>query len=1272
VRALPRLSAGEWRDFADSLDLPGRYPAIQGLGVIYAVRDEDLAAFQRGQRAAGPASFTIHPLPGRTLRGPDHAIVTYIEPQTANWRAVGLDSYSEPLRRKALAAARDSGTPQLSRRIILERSGPTQPGSLFFAPIYRRGAHPTNVDQRRANFVGWTVAPLLFDQVLGGVLEDRTGQVRLWLFEGPDTRPENLIYASDSDGAPGSFEIATQLTIAGQTYTLGWQRGPSFPAVARAPGRWSVAIGALAAVLLAGWTGSLLRRRADLERDVRARTENLRDSEERFAKAFRVSPIGMAIRDLETGRYIDVNESCLAMTGYTRAEVLGRTPADIGWVVDTETDAYQRPATQPGAKNLELRFRHKDGRIVVGAYSSEVIRVGGRACLFSVTVDITARQQSEQAVQESEMRYRQLFEAGSDALLLVDCASLQVVDANAAAVRLYGWTRAELLTKSAVDLSAEPMETQAAIEAEPARLNTPIRWHRHKDGTEFPVEVAGNFFLDRGRRMHLAAIRDISDRLAVDRMVRLRGSALEAAASAILITDCNGIIEWANPAFTRLSGWSLVEAVGRTPQALVKSGLHDPAFYQRMWATIAAGQVWQGEVINRRKDGSLRTEEMTITPIRDERDRISHFIAINQDVTERQAAQAALQQEQAFFESLASTIPDRLYFKDRSSRFVRINDAMARFFGLKNPAEAVGKTDFAIFSTEHARQAYLDEQRIMATGLPLIGVEEKETWPDGTVTWVSSTKMPLRDARGAITGLVGLSRDITESKRAHEALRESEEKFSKIFQVAPVAVVITAVEDGAILEANESFLRMSGYTSEEILGRTTVEIGWVDAKARRDLVETLRAHGHIHRTQLFLMAKDGRQVDCLFNGELIEIGGRTRLLSILLDVSESHQLEAQLRQAQKMEAVGQLAGGVAHDFNNILAATMMHLSILQMEPGLTASVRGSLKELEIEAKRAASLTRQLLMFSRRQAMNVQLIDLNGVLANLLKMLRRLIGEHVELVFVGGAESAWVEVDAGMIEQVIMNLCVNSRDAMPEGGRLTISIHPVELTAAEVAGRAEARPGPFINLSFGDTGCGMDAATVKHIFEPFFTTKEPGKGTGLGLATVYGIIKQLQGWIEVASAVGQGTTFSIFLPARSAPASERQTPLPGNIPGGTETVLVVEDDASVRRMVAGTLRVLGYRVLDAANGKAAEKLWAAHADQISLLFTDVIMPEGISGLTLAERFRAAKPALRVIVSSGYSDQLLDLNRLEQADLMRLPKPYTAEELADAVRACLDRV
>jgi len=317
------------------------------------------------------------------------------------------------------------------------------------------------------------------------------------------------------------------------------------------------------------------------------------------------------------------------------------------------------------------------------------------------------------------------------------------------------------------------------------------------------------------------------------------------------------------------------------------------------------------------------------------------------------------------------------------------------------------------------------------------------------------------------------------------------------------------------------------------------------------------------------------------------------------------------------------------------------------------------------------LTRQLLMFSRRTVLEIKVLDLNDVVANLLKMLGRLIGEDIELQFHRESGLPAIEADVGMLEQVLMNLCVNARDAMPKGGRITIATETVQVDEQRATANPDARPGFFVCLSVADTGTGMDEETLKRIFEPFFTTKEVGKGTGLGLATVYGIVAQHKGWVEVASQLGLGTSFRLMLPASTGVVVNSGAAGPRIVAKGHETILLVEDDASVRWMLLQTLETLGYQVFEAGNGQEAMQLWQTHGPQVDLLFTDMVMPEGMTGLELAEKLRTKKPALKIIISSGYSAEVTQLGVATKEGIVYLPKPYELRVLGAAVRDCLDR-
>ena len=510
--------------------------------------------------------------------------------------------------------------------------------------------------------------------------------------------------------------------------------------------------------------------------------------------------------------------------------------------------------------------------------------------------------------------------------------------------------------------------------------------------------------------------------------------------------------------------------------------------------------------------------------------------------------------------------------------------------------------------------------------------------------------------------------------QAEEKLRQREEQFRSLIENSTDLIAVL-LEDGQVVFASPSFLRILGYQPQEITGRKVLEfIERIDHPKVIKALERAALGPHQPLPEVVRFRhQDGSWRVLEASGRLSPgafAPGQVNIVVNARDITERIHLESQLRQAQKMEAIGQLAGGVAHDFNNILAAMLMQTSLMGEQPDLTPESRALLQDLEGQAQRASRLTQQLLMFARRQILHMKPLDLNVVLAELIKMLRRLLGEPIELILRTAPTPAWVNADAGMIEQVVMNLCINARDSMPEGGHLLLAIEALDVDPQAPARHLDARPGRFVCLTVRDTGCGMDETTLKRLFEPFFTTKEVGKGTGLGLATAYGIVKQHQGWIEVESTLGQGATFRMLLPALALPASLSQPSGPEPPPRGTETILVVEDEAAVRAMTALCLRRFGYRVLEAASGPQALEVWQAQGPGIDLLFTDVVMPEGMSGLELAQRLRAEKPSLKAILTSGYNTEMATQGVPTLAGIGYLPKPYPTAALAKAIREALD--
>jgi PAS domain S-box-containing protein len=509
-----------------------------------------------------------------------------------------------------------------------------------------------------------------------------------------------------------------------------------------------------------------------------------------------------------------------------------------------------------------------------------------------------------------------------------------------------------------------------------------------------------------------------------------------------------------------------------------------------------------------------------------------------------------------------------------------------------------------------------------------------------------------------------------ERRRAETALRESEQRFEKVFQASPVGITISTVAEGRYVDVNAAFLRMIGRTREEVIGRTSFDISfWRDPVDRTRVMERLaRGGGAAQELELTVQAKDGAIRHVLVALEQVDFSGTPCVVALVHDISGLKQLEQQLNQAQKMEAVGRLAGGVAHDFNNMLTVITSYGDLLLGDLPAGDSRRADIEEILKAARGAATLTRQLLAFSRQEVIQPRPISVNAIVAGTEKMLQRVIGEDIALESELAAEPSTVLCDPGQLEQIVMNLVVNARDAMPQGGKVRIVTTNATLDEPALRDLPFARPGRYIVLTVSDTGIGMDATTQEHIFEPFFTTKEQGKGTGLGLATVYAVAKQAGGFVGVESAPGEGASFTVFLPAIDAPPTRIEAESPGGLPRGTETVLLVEDATAVRSVIRQVLERLGYAVLDAADGQLALEVAARHHGPIDLVITDIVMP-ALGGREMAERLRKVRPEIRILYTSGYTDDAIVRSGVLDAQFVFMQKPFTPETLAAKVREAL---
>lgn len=766
-------------------------------------------------------------------------------------------------------------------------------------------------------------------------------------------------------------------------------------------------------------------------------------------------------------------------------------------------------------------------------------------------------------------------------------------------------------------------------------------------------------------------MRDVTEQRMAQQALRssetLFRALIENSYDAVELVAADGTILYASPAIVRTGGRTQEEVVGQ--RVFDWSHPDDVKELESKFVTFleSPGASRRVESRYRHKDGSWRWAEATCTNLLHE-PAVGAVVINVHDITERKEAERAVQASNDLLRAVTHGTTDAVFVKDSEGRYLMSNATCTEWLG-GNPAAVIGRTDFDILPSDVAARFRADDLAVMALGQSKT-YEELMPSPFGDRVLFTS-KAPYRDASDAVAGVIGISRDITDRKR----IEEDREKFVALVENAADFISLGTL-DGQVLYVNHSGRRLMGLDDMPTgVGARFEEYGPPEAvvRWRNEAMPQARAVGRWEGEVQFKHFKTGKLLDvqqCIFTVKTPGGAEPLCLATVARDITERKQLEEQLRQSQKMEAVGRLAGGVAHDFNNLLTVINGYSELMLSTLGDHGELRSMLEEVHKAGERAAGLTRQLLAFSRQQILQPKLLDLNEVVTELVKMLQRVIGEDVELVLKPGASVSKIEADPGQIEQVLVNLAVNARDAMPTGGRLTIETRSETLQAGIARDGAEICAGAYVLLNVSDTGCGMSADVLAHIFEPFFTTKEQGKGTGLGLPTVYGIVQQSGGHIEVDTVVGKGTTFRVYLPAAAATCSasdEDATKRPA--PRGKETILLVEDEEGVRGLTQLMLQQLGYNVLAAANAEQALTLSRRSEQKVDLLLTDVVMP-GRSGRALAEQLQGESPSLRVLYMSGYTDDVFVRHGIEHVQAAFIQKPFSVDALAWKVRDVLN--
>ncbi len=734
---------------------------------------------------------------------------------------------------------------------------------------------------------------------------------------------------------------------------------------------------------------------------------------------------------------------------------------------------------------------------------------------------------------------------------------------------------------------------------------------------------------------------------------------LDSVPAAIGIVR-DGTLAWVNSRMEAITGYPLEELLDkRFSDLYLNEEESEHVFSDRVTRIARTGEgetdtlwkKWDGTIVNVHLSWSALDPE---TPERG-------FVFTALETTSRTGGDI----DKEFMYRAIETSMHAVVFCDLDLNIEWVNGEFLRKFDLEDIGAAKGKSVSSMLDNP---ESIVD---------PMLELLETGRWQgelrfqlsDGSTidTLVSAAILPY--ASGASRKIIASGMDITKKKLAEKVLRESEERYRVLFKTAKDSIFI---KDRSLryTQVNPAMEKLFELPTSELIGMTDEDLfGPEPASHIRE--DDFRVLGG--ETIEEEHTKPVKGIERIFHVIKVPMydasGGITGICGIARDITERKRLEDQLRHAQKMEAIGQLAGGVAHDFNNLLQVIngYAEMTLEDLDPSHPAHV--SIEEIARAGNRAGTLVRQLLSFSRRQIINPAALDLNEAIDKLMKMIRRVIGEYIELEFIPGQELGTIHADRGQMEQLLMNLCVNSRDAMPNGGTITIKTGNVLFNSEQIKTHPWAKPGRYVLLSVSDTGCGMDEETLSSVFDPFFTTKEVGKGTGLGLSTIYGIVKQHGGQIQVYSEVGKGTMFSIYLPAVEHRAVEVSSSVDSPIPGGTETILVAEDDDMVRKLTVQTLERAGYTVLDARNGKEAVRLFEAHADEIALAVLDVVMPE-LSGRQAHDRMKEIRPDVRVLFSSGYSHSDIHTRFVLDEGLQLIQKPYSPDDLIRRAREVLD--
>lgn len=1137
----------------------------------------------------------------------------------------------------------------------------------------------------------------------------------------------------------------------------------------------------------------------------------VRESEEKYRSLFNNAEVGMFRTRLDGSGILEFNERYLQILDYTREEVVGKSSTDM-WANTSERDEMVELLKAQGhVTDFECGILNKQGEVRRCITSLRLYRDTG--ILEGSIQDITERKKAEEALTYERNLLKALMDNIPDRIYFKDKESrfLRISKSQANAFGLADPLHA--VGKTDFDFFAEDharpafedeqkiMQSGIAVVGLEEKESWPDGRQTWVSTTKVPLRNAQGEIIGT-----LGISRDITERRQAETALRTSEAQLSNAVKMAhmghweydvardLFTFNDHFYTMFRTTAGQVGGYTMSSAQYAQrfvhPDDLRLVGIE----IQKALETTDPDYNTQLEHRIIYPDGQVGYITVRIFVVKDEQGRTIKTYGVNQDITERKEVEKTLATERNRLRALIDNLPDHIYTKDIEGRFTVCNTGEAHHHGLSTPNDLLGKTDFDFYPRELAEQYRADEQAIIQSGQPMINREERTVDATGNTKWDSTTKVPFCDPQGKIIGLVGISRDITERKRAEETLRQSQERYRLLYEYAPVGIVLadlsgevlevnpsalqilgspsgeatkginlltfppligagisdaykrcietrqtvfgeypyvtkwgkaiymqmqfvpisgdqdhvtlvhTIIEDiterkiaeKALRESEEKFrglvegltaaisitdgkrffyanppaLKMLGYTTDEVPRLSFTDIVHPDYKelVMKRAAELAAGKDVPKHYELQLLTKSGEGIWVDFSATLINYNGVLALITSAYDISDRKKLEDQLVQAQKMEGIGRLAGGVAHDYNNMLGVIIGYSDLIMKKVNKSKPIYHYVELIGSAARRGADITRQLLAFARREIASPRALDPNNAIETLQKMLQRLIGENVKLTFLP-AKNVWnIKIDPTQLDQVLFNLATNSRDAIDNVGTITIETSNTYIDKAYAENRIDFSPGEYVVISFTDTGKGMSKETMKNIFEPFFTTKSKGQGTGLGLSTVYGIVKQNGGSIHAYSEIGVGTTFKIYLPRYEGEVEATEAAQVETAIDGTETVLVVEDQADLLELAKNSLQEYGYKVLTALSPEDGIRLCEEYNDVIHLLLTDVIMPM-MNGKELRDKIQAIKPDIKTVFMSGYTANVIAHQGVLDHGVDFIQKPFSPYALAKKVHEVL---